>query len=63
MCELKQHKALETLNHDIYALTFGDRQIPPQAWIMSKKKKRLNNLTAKSILAGEKLVATYLIST
>jgi hypothetical protein len=41
MCELKQHKVLKTLNCDVYALTFGNRQIPPQAWIMSKKKKRL----------------------
>jgi hypothetical protein len=41
MCELKQHKALEMLNCDIYALTFGNRQKPPQGQIMSKKKKRL----------------------
>jgi len=41
MCELRRHRDLGTLNRDIYALTFGAKQVPPQARIMSKKKARL----------------------
>jgi hypothetical protein len=36
---LKQQKAMGKLNQDIFALTFGTRQIPPYAQTMSKKKK------------------------
>jgi hypothetical protein len=41
LSELKQQKAMGKLNRDIFALTFGTRQIPPYAQIMSKKKKRI----------------------
>jgi hypothetical protein len=39
--ELKQQNAICKLNQDIFALTFGARQILPDAQTMSKKKKRL----------------------
>jgi hypothetical protein len=41
LSELKQQKILGKLNQDIFALTFGTRQIPPYDQTMSKKKKRL----------------------
>jgi hypothetical protein len=41
LSELKQQKAMGKLNRDIFALTFGTRQIPPYAQTTSKKKKRL----------------------
>jgi hypothetical protein len=41
LSELKQQKAMGKLNRDIFALTFGTRQIPPYAQTMSRKKKRL----------------------
>ncbi len=41
LSELKQQKAMGKLNQDLFALTFGTRQIPPYAQTMSKKKKRL----------------------
>jgi hypothetical protein len=42
----------------------GDRQMAYlTATVESLVKKGLNSLSAKSVLAGEKLVATYSIST
>ena len=41
LSDLKQQKAMGKLNQDIFALTFGTRQIPPYAQKMSQKKKRL----------------------
>jgi hypothetical protein len=40
-CELKRLRAMGKLNRNIFALTFGTKQIPPYAHTMSKKKKRL----------------------
>ncbi len=39
LSELKEQKAMGKLNRDIFALTFGSRQIPPYAQTMSTKKK------------------------
>ena len=33
---------LAKLNQDAFTLTLGSRQIPPQALVLSKKKKRIN---------------------
>jgi hypothetical protein len=41
LSELKQQKAMGKLNQDIFALTFGTRQIPLCAQTMSRKKKKL----------------------
>jgi hypothetical protein len=53
----------------VHQFKFMQRAFPPQPANVGKKKTQgaaaasINSLTAKSILAGEKLVATYSIST
>ncbi len=62
LSELKQQKAMGKLNQDIFALTFGTRQIPPYNQTMSKKKQRLKYKQCQKSLQSSRDQALQLMS-